>query len=156
MGRIVYAPCKLVKELFLNALLKKHPAYAVYHQVLNLQRQVGPYLETPPWLKPIALFLNKLRTLLICIGSKREGNITNTAGLTVLYHTRHDKGSERLMAHWELSQPKRFVCTHGAGKFRLCSINSSGKMCFYYFFHYALENAMLSNRLVDDGCGSFG
>jgi hypothetical protein len=60
------------------------------------------------------------------------------------------------MAHWELSQPKRFACTHGVEKFRLCSKNSSGKMCFYYFFHYALENAMLSNRLVDDGCGSFG
>ena len=60
---------------------KKHPAYAVYHQVLNLLRQVGPYLETPPWLRPIALFLIKLRTLLICIGSKREGDITNTAGL---------------------------------------------------------------------------
>jgi len=28
----------------------------------------------------------KLRTLIICIGSKREGDITYTAGLTVLYH----------------------------------------------------------------------
>ena len=39
------------------SLIKKHPACAVYHQVLNLQVQVGPYLETPPWLRPIALFL---------------------------------------------------------------------------------------------------
>ena len=38
-------------------MVMKHPAYAVYHQVLNLLGQVGPYLETPPWLRPIALFL---------------------------------------------------------------------------------------------------
>jgi hypothetical protein len=60
---------------------KKNPAYAVYCQVLNLQLQVGPYLETPPWLRPIALFLIKLRTPLLCIGSEREDNITHTAGL---------------------------------------------------------------------------
>ncbi len=63
------------------SFVKKHPACAVYHQVLNLHLQVGPYLETPPWLRPIALFLIKLRTLLVGIGSKREGNITNTEGL---------------------------------------------------------------------------
>ena len=37
--------------------LEKTPAYAVYHQVLNLLSQVGPDPETPPWLRPIALFL---------------------------------------------------------------------------------------------------
>jgi len=41
----------------IQGVAKKHPAYAVYHQVLNLLAQVGPYLETPPWLRPIALFL---------------------------------------------------------------------------------------------------
>ena len=34
----------------------------------------------------------KLRTLLICIGSKREGDITNTEGLSVLYHTHGCRG----------------------------------------------------------------
>lgn len=63
------------------------PAFAVYRQVLNLHVQVGPYLETPPWLRPIALFLIKLRTLLVGIGSKREGDITNKEGLYCLYHT---------------------------------------------------------------------
>ncbi len=53
----------------------------MYRQVLNLHVQVGPYLETPPWLRPIALFLIKLRTLLVGIGSKREGDITNKEGL---------------------------------------------------------------------------
>jgi len=36
--------------------IKKDPACAVYCGVLNLLSQVGSDLETPPWLKPIALF----------------------------------------------------------------------------------------------------
>ena len=81
-ARIVFAACELVKYYSsMISFVKKHPACAVYHQVLNLHLQVGPYLETPPWLRPIALFLIKLRTLLVGIGSKREGNITNTEGL---------------------------------------------------------------------------
>mgnify|MGYP003551437547 CR=1 FL=1 len=56
-GDSYYPQCKYSTELYANWLLKKNPAYAVYHQVLNLQVQVGPYLETPPWLRPIALFL---------------------------------------------------------------------------------------------------
>ena len=75
---------------------KKSPAFAVYRQVLNLHVQVGPYLETPPWLRPIALFLIKLRTLLVGIGSKREGNITNKEGLYFLYHTTKCEGRYKL------------------------------------------------------------
>ena len=82
-----------------KATNKKSPAFAVYHQVLNLQVQVGPYLETPPWLRPIALFLIKLRTLLIGIGSKREGNITNKEGLYFLYHTTKGKGRYKLNSY---------------------------------------------------------
>ena len=80
-----------VKSKFI--IQKKNPAYAVYCWVLNLQKQVGPYLETPPWLRPIALFLIKLRTLLKCIGSKRKGNIANTEGLWFLYHNQGYKYS---------------------------------------------------------------
>ena len=35
---------------------KKYPARAVYCGILNLLSQVGSYSETPPWLRPIALF----------------------------------------------------------------------------------------------------
>ncbi len=37
------------------------PAYAVCCKVLNLLSQVGPDPETPPWLRPIALFLYGVR-----------------------------------------------------------------------------------------------
>ena len=50
----------------------KNPACAVYYQVLNLQVQVDPYLETPPWLRPIALFLLELETLKVRVGPKRD------------------------------------------------------------------------------------
>jgi len=48
------------------------PANAVCRKVLNLLSQVGPYPETPPWLRPIALFLLELETLKLSVGSKRE------------------------------------------------------------------------------------
>ncbi|MGE5642827.1 MAG: hypothetical protein ACM3Y8_07435, partial [Byssovorax cruenta] len=38
----------------------------------NLLSQVGPYPETPPWLRPIALFLLELETLKVGVGSKRK------------------------------------------------------------------------------------
>jgi hypothetical protein len=41
----------------------------------------------------------KLRTLLVGIGSKREGNITNTEGLYFLYHIHQHWGSEKLISH---------------------------------------------------------
>jgi len=59
MGRIVYAPRQLVK-------LIKDPAYAVYRQVLNLPEQVVSDWETPPWLRPIALFLQNKRPFKRC------------------------------------------------------------------------------------------
>lgn len=48
------------------------PARAVCCGVLNLLTQVGPYPETPPWLRPIALFLLELETLKFDVGSKRD------------------------------------------------------------------------------------
>ena len=36
--------------------LKSYPADAVCDRVLDLPKQVGSYRETPPWLRPIALF----------------------------------------------------------------------------------------------------
>jgi hypothetical protein len=39
-----------------HPVLFANPAYAVYCWVLNLLSQVGPDPETPPWLRPIALF----------------------------------------------------------------------------------------------------
>jgi len=39
---------------------------------------------------------SKLRTLLLGIGSKRGGNITNTAGLRVLYHIPKCNDSQKL------------------------------------------------------------
>ena len=36
---------------------KGNPANAVCCEVLNLLSQAGPDPETPPWLRPIALFL---------------------------------------------------------------------------------------------------
>lgn len=48
------------------------PARAVCCGVLNLLTQVGPYPETPPWLRPIALFLLELETLKVGVGPKRK------------------------------------------------------------------------------------
>ena len=48
------------------------PARAVCCGVLNLLSQVGPYPETPPWLRPIALFLEELETLKVGVGPKRK------------------------------------------------------------------------------------
>ena len=44
----------------------------MYCEVLNLLSQVGPDPETPPWLRPIALFLEELETLKVSVGSKRK------------------------------------------------------------------------------------
>ena len=52
----------------------------------------------------------KIRTLLRSVGSKREGDIANTAGLSVLYHTQRNKGSEKLIgAHLKLAILIAFV-----------------------------------------------
>ena len=50
----------------------RFPANAVCCRVLNLLSQVGPDPETPPWLRPIALFLLELETLKFDVGSKRD------------------------------------------------------------------------------------
>jgi hypothetical protein len=63
-----------------DLIFKKFPANAVCCKVLNLLSQVGPDPETPPWLRPIALFLLELETLKVSVGSKRKRNITYTAG----------------------------------------------------------------------------
>jgi hypothetical protein len=56
----------------LRAYSFEAPACAVCCGVLNLLSQVGPYPETPPWLRPIALFLEELETLKVGVGSKRK------------------------------------------------------------------------------------
>jgi len=65
---------------------KGNPAHAVCCKVLNLLSQVGPDPETPPWLRPIALFLKDGEPILRVLAQNRWRNITNTAGSLFLYH----------------------------------------------------------------------
>jgi len=59
-------------EGLIQGLYISFPANAVCCKVLNLLSQVGPDPETPPWLRPIALFLLELETLKLSVGSKRK------------------------------------------------------------------------------------
>jgi hypothetical protein len=54
------------------------PARAVCCDVLNLLSQVGPYPETPPWLRPIALFLYGVRDPKSKCWLKTEGAASRT------------------------------------------------------------------------------
>jgi hypothetical protein len=74
------------------------PAHAVCCGVLNLLSQVGPYPETPPWLRPIALFLIGVRDPESRCWLKTEGATSRTQqGHRFLYHKQWCNGREKLI-----------------------------------------------------------
>ena len=110
MARILYATCKLVKcdfAFFIKFSACCQTGYlscSTWEKIKKSPRscRVSPGFEPAcaggSWPGNAALaqayrvISFKIRTLLNSVGSKREGNITHTAGLYFLYHNRKGEG----------------------------------------------------------------